>query len=177
MTVLKRFGMRPVAGVRVTLVSRVVETPYSGMLPGLIAGHYTSDEAHIDLQPLARFARARVVFDEAIGLDLANRQVRFRDRPPIGYDVLSIDIGSTPNLTVTGAAEHTVPVKPIDRLLDRWSALTARLRGRHDQADCRGRRRRRRGRVAPGGAALDAHAPDEPGAQRRPSRVSLIYRG
>ena len=126
-TVLKRFGMRPVAGVRVTLVSRVVETPYSGMLPGLIAGHYTSDEAHIDLQPLARFARARVVFDEAIGLDLANRQVRFRDRPPIGYDVLSIDIGSTPNLTVTGAAEHTVPVKPIDRLLDRWSALTARL--------------------------------------------------
>ena len=126
-TVLKRFGMRPVAGVRVTLVSRVVETPYSGMLPGLIGGHYTSDEAHIDLQPLARFARARVVFDEAIGLDLANRQVRFRDRPPIGYDVLSIDIGSTPNLTVTGAAEHTVPVKPIDRLLDRWSALTARL--------------------------------------------------
>jgi selenide, water dikinase len=126
-TVLKRFGMQPLSGVRVTLVSRVMETPYSGMLPGLIAGHYTRDEAHIDLQPLARFARARAVFDEAIGLDLVNRQVRFRDRPPIAYDVLSLDIGSTPNLEVTGAAEHTVPVKPIDRLLDRWSALTTRL--------------------------------------------------
>lgn len=126
-TVLKRFGMQPLAGVRVTLVSRVVETPYSGMLPGLIAGHYTSDEAHIDLQPLARFARARAVFDEAIGLDLANKHVLFRGRPPIGYDVLSIDIGSTPNLAVMGAADHTVPVKPIDRLLDRWSALTTRL--------------------------------------------------
>jgi selenide,water dikinase len=126
-TVLKRFGLEPLDGVRVTLVSRVTETPYSGMLPGLIAGHYTKDESHIDLQPLARFARARAVFDEAIGLDLANRLVRVREQPPIAYDVLSIDIGSTPNLAVTGAAEHTTPVKPIDRFLDRWSTLTTRL--------------------------------------------------
>ena len=125
--VLKRFGLHPLPGVRLTLVSRVRETPYSGMLPGLIAGHYSKDEAHIDLEPLARFAGAGAVFDEAVGLDLTGRRVLFRDRPPIPYDVLSIDIGSTPNLDVPGAAEHTVPVKPIDRLLDRWSALTTRL--------------------------------------------------
>ena len=53
-TVLKRFGMRPIPGVRLTLVSRGVDTPYSGMLPGLIAGHYTHDDAHIDLRVLAR---------------------------------------------------------------------------------------------------------------------------
>jgi selenide,water dikinase len=126
-TVLRRFGMQPLPGVRLTLVSRVVETPYSGMLPGLIAGHYSRGEAHIDLRPLARFARARAVFDEAIGLDLVNKEVRLRDRPPLTYDVLSIDIGSTPNLAVAGAAHHTVPVKPIDRLLDRWSAQMTRV--------------------------------------------------
>jgi selenide,water dikinase len=126
-TVLKRFGMDPLPGVRLTLISRVVETPYSGMLPGLIAGHYSRDDAHIDLEPLTRFAGARAVFDEAVGLDLANRQVRFRDRPPLSYDLLSINIGSTPDLQVAGAGEHAVAVKPIDRLLDRWSALTTRL--------------------------------------------------
>ena len=142
--VLKQLGMTPVPGVRVILISRVAETPYSGMLPGLIAGHYTKEEAHIALEPLARFARADAVFDEAIGLDLARKQVVFRQRSPIGYDVLSIDIGSTPNLTVAGAAEHVTPVKPIDRLLERWSALTARLSA--DQST------RRRVAVVGGGA-------------------------
>ena len=126
-TVLKRFGMRPMPGVRLTLVSRGVDTPYSGMLPGLIAGHYTYDDAHIDLRMLARFADARSIVDEATGLDLANRRVLFARRPPVSYDVLSIDIGSTPNVTVAGAVEHAIPVKPIDQFLARWTALSARL--------------------------------------------------
>ena len=126
-TVLRRFGMRPIPGVRLTLVSRGVDTPYSGMLPGLIAGHYTYDDAHIDLRMLARFADARSIVDEATGLDPANRRVLFARRPPVSYDVLSIDIGSTPNVTVAGAAEHAIPVKPIDQFLARWTALSARL--------------------------------------------------
>lgn len=126
--VLKQFGMRPVPGVRLTLVSRHVDTPYSGMLPGLIAGHYAPDDAHIDLEALARFAGARAVFDEAIGLDPAKKVVRCRERPPIAFDVLSINIGSTPHVTVPGVASHATPVKPIDRFLDRWMNVQDRLR-------------------------------------------------
>ncbi len=127
--VLKRFGMRPADGVRLTLVTRDVETPYSGMLPGYVAGHYSFDECHIDLVRLARFAGARLIHDEAIGLDRAARRVVCRAHPPIRYDLLSLDIGSTPRLhDVPGAAEHTVSVKPIARFAARWEALLERAR-------------------------------------------------
>src|SRR5260370_4037977 len=93
---LKRFGMRPMPGVGLTLISRDVETPYSGMLPGYVAGLYRFDECHIDLVRLARFAGARLIHDEAIGLDRNARQVLCRGHPPIPYDLVSLDIGSTP---------------------------------------------------------------------------------
>jgi selenide,water dikinase len=122
--VLKSFGMRPMPGVRVTLVSRGSVTPYSGMLPGLIAGHYTFDQAHIELRPLCRFAGTDFVREAVSGLDLANRRVLFADRAPLGFDVLSLDVGSVPNTRgVPGAAKHALPVKPIDRFLARWEAL------------------------------------------------------
>src|SRR5436309_4313347 len=125
--VLKSFGMRPVPGVRVTLVAREVETPYSGMLPGYVAGHYTFDECHIDLGRLARFAGARLIRDEAIGLDRKGNSVLCRAHPPIRWDLVSIDIGSAPRTDdVPGAAEHTIAVKPIARFAARWEALLAR---------------------------------------------------
>ena len=127
--VLRRFGMKPIPGVRITLVSREVETPYSGMLPGHVAGHYSRDEMHIDLGPLARFAGARFYRDEVVGLDLVERKVICRSRPPVPYDVLSIDIGSAPRISdVPGAAGSVVPVKPIDGFVARWDALVERVR-------------------------------------------------
>ena len=126
--VLRRFGMKPMPGVRVTVVCREVETPYSGMLPGHVAGHYTRDEIHIDLGPLTRFAGARFYRDEVVGLDLVERRVLCRNRPPVPYDVLSIDIGSAPSIDdVPGAAGSVVPVKPIDGFVARWNALVERV--------------------------------------------------
>lgn len=126
--VLKRFGMEPLPGVQVTLLTRDVHTPYSGMLPGLVAGHYQFDEAHIDLEPLARFAQARLYRDEAVGVDLSARRVICRRRPPVSFDIVSINIGSTPSLSVPDAAQHAVPVKPISNFVDRWLRLRDRVR-------------------------------------------------
>jgi selenide,water dikinase len=127
-TVLRKFGMKPMPGVRFTLITRELHTPYSGMLPGLIAGTYGFDDSHIDTGPLARFAHARLYQDEAIGIDLENRRVLCRHRPPVPYDLLSIDIGSTPNVgDVPGSARHAIPVKPIDGFLHRFEALRARV--------------------------------------------------
>ncbi len=127
--VLRRFAMRPLPGLRLTVICTDTDTPYSGMLPGYIAGHYDFDAVHIDLRRLAEFAGARYFRDEVIGVDRVARQVRCRQRPPVPYDVLSINIGSTPQLArVDGAAEHAVPVKPIRRFNERWLALLGRVR-------------------------------------------------
>ncbi|MBL8834702.1 MAG: FAD-dependent oxidoreductase, partial [Alphaproteobacteria bacterium] len=126
--VLKNFGMRPMPGVRLTLIARDIDTPYSGMLPGYIAGHYSFDDCHIDLAPLARFAGVRLYHTEAIAIDRSARSVLCRERPPVPYDVLSIDIGSRPKAhDVPGAAEHATPVKPIDRFAARWLDLVSRV--------------------------------------------------
>ena len=120
--VLKRFGMRPVPGVRLTLLSRDLLTPYSGMLPGLVAGHYRTEQAHIDLRRLSRFADARVIHAAATGIDLAARKVLAAGRPPIGFDILSLDVGSQPDVRgIVGAREHALAIKPVDLFRKRWA--------------------------------------------------------
>src|SRR5712692_4553080 len=120
--------MRPMAGVRLTLIAREIETPYSGMLPGLIAGHYSYDQCHIDLGPLSRFAGARLIHDEAVGLDLAGRKVLCQNHPEIAFDLASLDIGSTPRRDVPGAYTAATPVKPIAMFAQRWSRIVERVR-------------------------------------------------
>jgi len=127
-SVLRKFGMQPVPGLRITLITRDIHTPYSGMLPGYIAGHYDYDECHIDLGPLARFARARIYHAEVEKLDLNNKQVHVSGRPPVTYDLLSINSGSRPSVvTVPGAEEYALVAKPIDVFLQRWEKLQQRV--------------------------------------------------
>lgn len=122
--VLRRFALHPEPGLRLTLVSREQETPYSGMLPGLIRGDYDVDQAHIDLAPLAAAARARLILGEAISLDLQARQVGVTGRPALSYDLLSIDVGGGPAIPQDSEG---VPVKPIGQLRERLIALAEHL--------------------------------------------------
>ena len=127
--VLRSFGMRPLANVRLTLISTDTHAPYSGMLPGYVAGHYSHADVHIDLQRLAKFAGATLCHDEVIGIDRQAQTVLCRNSAPIHYDFLSLNLGATPQVTrVPGALEHSVPVKPIARFNQRWLALLERVR-------------------------------------------------
>lgn len=132
--VIRKWAMNPIPGVRMTLISRDVLTPYSGMLPGLLSEHYTIEDAHIDLPRLCQWANVRFIEAEIQGLDPKAQTVSLNTRPSISYDVVSLDTGSTPNLiTVPGADIHTVPVKPVHLFYQRWQALRERI-GTEQQA-------------------------------------------
>ncbi|AFY86020.1 selenide, water dikinase SelD [Chroococcidiopsis thermalis] len=122
--VLRMLGMKPIPGIRVTLITEASDTPYSGMLPGHVAGFYTHEECHIDLRRLAQFARVQFYRDLVVGLDLVNKKVICANRPPVAYDLLSVDIGSTPaQISVPGAAEYAIPAKPVAQFLQHWYDL------------------------------------------------------
>jgi selenide,water dikinase len=131
--VLTAFAMRPMPGVRLTLVTRDLYTPYSGMLPGIIAGLYEPAKAHIDLVRLSAATGIRLVHAEAIGLDRGNKRVLLKNRPPLAYDLVSIDVGITPDLkTIAGAAAHAMAVKPIGLFLSKLNALLESIRTTND---------------------------------------------
>ena len=126
--VLRAFGLRPLSGVRLTVICTDTDTPYSGMLPGYVAGHYHHDDVHIDLRRLAGWAGVRYFHDQVTGIDRAAQRVHCRQRPSVAYDLLSINIGSTPDQRgLHGAAEQVLPVKPVRGFNERWLALLERI--------------------------------------------------
>ncbi|MBA3908390.1 MAG: selenide, water dikinase SelD [Rhodobacter sp.] len=127
--VLRMWAMDPLPGTRLTLINPDPVAPYTGMLPGLIAGHYRREELMIDLVRLARFAGARLILDRATGIDRDARLIHLSARPPLPYDLAAIDIGITSDLpAVPGASDHAVAAKPLGAYAAGWEAfLTRRL--------------------------------------------------
>jgi selenide,water dikinase len=129
--VLRRFGLQPPCEVEVVLVSPGRYTAYSGMLPGLVAGHYGFEQAHIDLERLARFARAQFVRDVAVGLDAQRKVLSCDSGLTVAYDVLSLDIGAAPTALLLGHSTGPgVPVKPVETYLAQWDQAVQAARQR-----------------------------------------------
>lgn len=134
--VLRSWGMRPLPGARLTLVNPDPVAPYTGMLPGLIAGHYRRDALMIDLVRLARYAGARLVLARAEGIDLQTRRIHVSGRAPIGFDVASLDIGITAEMPeLPGFAAHGHPAKPLGPFATAWEGFLARCRAADRPAD------------------------------------------
>jgi len=144
--VVKMLGMKRLSGVRITLISKDVDTPYSGMLPGHIAGIYSREECHIDLHRLCRFSGVRMIHAQVCGVDVKRRLLLLSDgRPPLRYDILSLDIGISPKplqfstYNLENVMEHITPVKPIDNFSRRWDTIRERIlawadRKKHDNS-------------------------------------------
>lgn len=121
--VVKMCGKKPVPGVKTILISPDVYTPYSGMLPGLIAGHHSYDDCHIDLPRLCRNSGVHFICDAVAGIHPDSpKTVCLRDSfGQIKFDLLSVDIGSEPALdNIPGARNFGCAIKPIKNFLFHW---------------------------------------------------------
>ena len=124
--VLHEWAMNRLPGARLTVINPEPVAAYSGMLPGYIAGHYRRDELDIDLVRLCRRAGARLIIGKANAIDRAEKEVHVLGRPPIAYDVASIDVGITSTLTqLKGFQEHGLPAKPLSLFAKAWKAYRA----------------------------------------------------
>jgi selenide,water dikinase len=125
---VRRWGMRPVPGVEVTLINESSVVPYSAMIPAHIAGEYARDEVTIDLVRLCQSMKVRLVTERVTGIDPGARQVHFADRPALVYDALSLGLGSLPSRPAdVPADERSLVLRPLSELLCAIDRLEERL--------------------------------------------------
>ena len=132
LAVLADWAKHPIAGTERWLVTRARHTAYSGMVPGWMAGHYARSDLFIDLAPLAERAGAELVLDEITALDPRAGTVSTATGRRFAFDVASIATGGTIDCADLAAlGERLIPVRPIERFIERWSTCVeqARLRG------------------------------------------------
>ena len=119
---VRRWLMRPMPGVQVTLVNPARRIPYSAMVPAFLAGEYTEDEVMIDLVRLCSLAKVRLIAAHATRIDVDARIVELPDRPALRWDLLGLDVGSVPK--PLGQSEAlTIPLRPLNRLIQKIDEL------------------------------------------------------
>jgi selenide, water dikinase len=121
--VLRRLAQTPVAEVDVALFDSSPSVWYSGMLPGVIAGHYSANEAKINLWALCQKARVRFIESAITSVDPALQRVYTAAGDRHFYDVASFDVGSVSRQLPASPGAYVVPVRPIEPLL---TAMTER---------------------------------------------------
>lgn len=128
---IKRWRMKPVPGIAVTLVNEAASVPYSAMVPAHISGDYSREEISLDLVRFCRSAGVRLVCEKVTRLDPVGRAVHFANRPPLTYDLVSLGLGSIPtDLIRDGGTSASLVIRPLSQLIDRVAQVEADLQNR-----------------------------------------------
>ncbi|MCB0405852.1 MAG: selenide, water dikinase SelD, partial [Bdellovibrionales bacterium] len=117
--VVRMWAMSPVPESELCLINPDWRVPYSAMVPGAIAGIYERDQIEMDLSSLCGVANVRFLPAKARRVDTQAKLVHLEGRPPISYDVLSINIGSRNTLPPgSDLPEFSLAVRPLCKLLE-----------------------------------------------------------
>ena len=129
--VLKMMAMNPIGGLRITLISDQTHSPYSGMVPGYLAGYYSYEDCHFDLRRICEELGQRFIKAKIIGVDTQRKKIRLENRADISYDCASINVGIEPKPIENSSQEpalRLIPLKPISRFIAHWDRLISELK-------------------------------------------------
>lgn len=134
--IVRMWRMNPIPDTDLTCISDQPLASYSGMLPAVLANQIPRQQMFIDLVRLCSSVGARLILDRPTGLDRDRREVRFAERPPIPFDVLSIGIGSVPSVSeVDVSGDALLKIKPMQTFLERLAARVQGVLSTRDQDD------------------------------------------
>ena len=123
--VLKDWITAPLREVELVLVSPSALAPYSGMVPGWLAGHYHFEDICIAFAALAAAAQARLLIDELVGLEPEHQRLQLRSGLVLDYDVLSLNVGSTLRPPPAPDGTRMLALRPLAGLRQAWEAMLA----------------------------------------------------
>jgi len=129
--VLKMLAMNPIGGLRITLISDQTHSPYSGMIPGYLAGYYSYEECHFDLRRICEELGQRFIKAKIIGVDSQRKKIQLKNRAEISYDCASINVGIEPRSiehSLPEPAFKIIPLKPISQFIAHWDQLISDLK-------------------------------------------------
>ncbi len=114
--------------VELTLISDVPFAPYSGMLPGHLAGIHLERDLVFDLAAICERYGHRFVQQAVVSFDPTARRLMLQDGSEQSFDICSLNVGILPQtLTSAAPAANVIYVKPISNFLARWHSATAQL--------------------------------------------------
>lgn len=134
--VLALLQLAKITGARenITLLSDGDFTPYSGMLPGYIAGSYRREQCFINLKKTAAMCGVRFINARVCGIN--GRELLLSDGARQPFDVLSLNVGASqpplPSLR-EGASPAECAVKPIGDFMQ-WLAAQEAVEAEGNEA-------------------------------------------
>ena len=121
--VLHALRQKPFPNAAVTVINPGPTAPYSGMLPGFVAGHYLRAELDIDIAQLCDELGARFIDGRAVAMARDAQTVLLEDGTALPYDLVSFDVGITSAMPrMPGFADYAVPAKPLGIFAEKWDA-------------------------------------------------------
>ena len=128
--VLHSLGQQRSGDMRITLVAPHPHHVVPAMLPGFVAGDYELEQCRVPLLPLIEASGADHIAAYPLALDPVNKRLQLSSGHTIGYDVLSINMESTPDrseieATMPGAREHALLLYPLENFTQLWPQVVA----------------------------------------------------